>query len=151
MREIIVDLQIACREVNNIPNILNFKNWIEKILIYFHKKSEITIRLVDEEESRNLNLRYRGKNKSTNILSFPFEQPTNIKLSLLGDLVICFPLIEREAIEQGKNIELHLVHMLVHGVLHLLGYTHNTENETNLMECLEIKIMSILDYPNPYK
>ncbi|PPI86896.1 rRNA maturation RNase YbeY [Candidatus Pantoea edessiphila] len=144
------DLQIACKNTINIPNIMKFQCWIKNIFIYLQIKNNITIRLVDKEESCKLNLMYRKKNNSTNILSFPFEQFPFIKLPLLGDLVICFPLIEEESIQQGKTIEFHLLHIIVHGILHLLGYTHNKRYEAKKMEFIEIKIMSILGYPNPY-
>ncbi|MXP51062.1 rRNA maturation RNase YbeY [Pantoea sp. SoEX] len=145
----IIDLQIIYKS-NDIPNKLKFQKWVKTILFYFQIQAQITIRLVDKKESYNLNLKYRGKRRPTNILSFSFEKPLWINLSLLGDLVICFPIIQKEAAEQGKSIECHLAHMVVHGTLHLLGYDHYKVYQAKKMESIEIKIMSLLGYPNPY-
>ncbi|MBK4775291.1 rRNA maturation RNase YbeY [Candidatus Pantoea edessiphila] len=149
MTKNILNLQIICKS-NNIPNKLTFQNWIKTILSYFQIKGQITIRLVNEKESYDLNLRYCGKSKPTNVLAFPFEKPFWIELPLLGDLVVCMPILEIEAIEQGKNIEFHLAHIIIHGTLHLIGYNHNKLSQAKKMEATEIKIMSILGYPNPY-
>ncbi|PPI88048.1 rRNA maturation RNase YbeY [Candidatus Pantoea edessiphila] len=150
MKDNIVDLQIACKHNTDIPNLSTFQKWIKTIFIYFGIKHQVTIRLVNNNESCRLNLKYRGKDYPTNILSFPFERPPWIKSYLLGDLVICFPVITKEAIEQKKSIEFHLAHIVVHGILHLLGYSHNNINKANTMESIEIEIMSLIGYPNPY-
>src|SRR5690606_20131870 len=94
------------------------------------QEAELTIRIVDEEESRILNRDYRGKDKPTNVLSFPFEAPPGLDAwPLLGDLVICAPVVAREAVEQGKPLMAHWAHMVVHGVLHLLGYDHEEDED----------------------
>jgi probable rRNA maturation factor len=112
--------------------------------------AEITIRVVDEEESAALNGQYRGKSGPTNVLSFPFQAPPGMKTDILGDLLICAPVVEREANEQGKNPQAHWAHMVVHGVLHLQGYDHSDEQEAVIMETEEIAIMNELGFPNPY-
>jgi len=110
----------------------------------------VVVRFVDDPESRALNLAYRGKDKPTNVLSFPFELPPGVDDPHLGDLVICVPVVEREAENQGKPLEAHYAHMLVHGLLHLQGYDHQTEDEAMQMETLEIEILQRLGYENPY-
>lgn len=111
---------------------------------------ELTIRLVSEEESQALNHEYRGKEKSTNVLSFPFEAPPQVPIELLGDLIICIAVVEREAEEQGKTTEAHWAHMVVHGCLHLLGYDHIKDDEAEEMEALEGTILDSLGFSNPY-
>ena len=105
---------------------------------------------VDEAESHELNLTYRGKDKPTNVLSFPFEAPPGIEMPLLGDLIICRQVVEQEAKEQQKPLEAHWAHMVVHGSLHLLGYDHIEDNEAEEMESLETEIMLALGYEDPY-
>jgi probable rRNA maturation factor len=108
------------------------------------------IRLVDDAESAELNQQFRHKSGPTNILSFPFEVPNGMEMDLLGDLVICAPLIAREAEQQNKLAEHHWAHITVHGVLHLLGYDHVEEQDAEQMEALEIEILNGLDIANPY-
>ena len=111
---------------------------------------ELTIRLVESEESQQLNFEYRGKDKPTNVLSFPFEVPAGIPLQLLGDLVICAPVVQLEATQQNKTPEAHWAHMVVHGCLHLLGYDHIKDDEAEIMEDLERQIMAELGFSDPY-
>jgi probable rRNA maturation factor len=111
----------------------------------------VLVRIVDEPESRALNLRYRGIDRPTNVLSFPFEAPPQVRSRHIGDLVICAPVVEREAAEQGKPLEAHWAHMVVHGVLHLLGHDHETDADAETMEALEIAILGRLGFPNPYE
>lgn len=113
--------------------------------------AEISIRLVDEEESAELNRTYRGKDQPTNVLSFPFEVPEGVPNDLLGDLVICVPVVEREALEQGKTSAAHWAHMVVHGLLHLQGYNHIEDDEAEVMEAKETAILGRLGFPNPYQ
>lgn len=110
----------------------------------------VVVRFVDDQESRSLNLAYRGKDKPTNVLSFPFELPPGVDEPHLGDLVICVPVVENEAKDQGKPLQAHYAHMLVHGLLHLQGYDHQTDDEATQMETLEIEILRQLGYENPY-
>ncbi|WP_032116232.1 rRNA maturation RNase YbeY [Candidatus Arsenophonus nilaparvatae] len=151
MQSVILDLQLACRDHNGLPSETTFQNWLEAFLPQFQSESEITIRIVDIAESQNLNLTYRGKDKPTNVLSFPFEAPENITLPLLGDLIICRQIVEKEAIEQQKNQDAHWAHMVIHGCLHLLGYDHLTDFEAEEMETIETEIMQKLGYPDPYQ
>ena len=113
--------------------------------------AKLVIRIVDESESQGLNRQYRGIDKPTNVLSFPFEAPPHVPSRHIGDLVICAPVVEREAAEQGKPLEAHWAHMVVHGVLHLLGYDHQTDADAETMEGLEIAILGRLGFPNPYE
>ncbi|WP_440487718.1 rRNA maturation RNase YbeY [Serratia sarumanii] len=150
MSQVILDLQIACESGDDLPDEATFQRWLEGVLPQFQEEAEVTVRLVDEAESHELNLTYRGKDKPTNVLSFPFEAPPGIELPLLGDLIICRQVVEQEAIEQGKALEAHWAHMVVHGSLHLLGYDHIEDDEAEEMESLETEIMHGLGYPDPY-
>ncbi|OBS09972.1 rRNA maturation RNase YbeY [Acidihalobacter prosperus] len=111
----------------------------------------LLLRYVDADESRALNSEYRGRDKPTNVLSFPFELPPGVDDPHLGDLVICVPVIEAEAREQGKPLDAHHAHMVVHGLLHLQGYDHETDADAARMEALEIEILRRLGYDNPYE
>jgi probable rRNA maturation factor len=115
------------------------------------REAELTLRLVDEPESRALNKRYRGKSAPTNVLSFPSELPAELEIPLLGDIVICAPLVAEEASSQGKPAEAHWAHLVIHGVLHLLGHDHQEEAEAGKMEALEIELLASLGFPNPYE
>ncbi len=111
---------------------------------------ELTIRLVHNDESQELNSEYRGKDKPTNVLSFPFEAPPEVPIELLGDLIICAPVVQAEAQEQSKTPQAHWAHMVVHGCLHLLGYDHIKDDEAEIMENLERHIMASLGFSDPY-
>jgi len=153
-----VDIQIAC-ENYNVPSKEDFETWImlsiRNIDFILEQDFEIGIRVVNESESKRLNKQYRKINQSTNILSFFSSMDDNIRWSKtipkpLGDLVICAPVIEREAIEQGKELFAHWAHMIVHGMLHLVGFDHAVEHEANEMESLEVDILEELGFSNPY-
>ncbi len=147
----IIDLQNAC-DAQDLPSIELFQQWVDYALTEItDKKLELTIRLVNPDESQQLNYQYRQKNKPTNVLSFPFEVPTGIELNLLGDLVICAQVVEQESQEQNKRLFDHWAHMVTHGCLHLLGYDHINDNEAKEMETLEIKILAKLSISNPYE
>lgn len=150
MSQVILDLQIACASREELPDEATFLRWLQAVLPQFQAEAEVTIRLVDEAESSKLNLTYRGKDQATNVLSFPFEAPPGIELPLLGDLIICRQVVEREAAEQQKTPEAHWAHMVVHGSLHLLGYDHIENDEAEEMESLETEIMQAMGYPDPY-
>ena len=111
---------------------------------------EVSVRLVDNDEMTLLNETYRGKNGTTNVLSFPADLPQELGLPLLGDIVICAPVVQAEALEQGKSASAHWAHMTVHGTLHLLGYDHIDEEEAEIMEALESAILNQLNYSCPY-
>ncbi len=132
------------------PDQEHIQHWIDVALEGFNQDTEIVVRIVDEQESAELNEQYRHKKGPTNILSFPLEVPFGIELNLLGDLVVCAPVLEKEALEQHKALTDHWAHIIVHGVLHLLGYDHNNDDETELMENKEITILNKLNIKNPY-
>lgn len=146
---ITLDLQIAS-EAADLPAESDIQVWLDAALASYQRNFELTIRIVDNSESQSLNHQYRGKDKPTNVLSFPFEVPEGIELDLLGDLVICAPVVKAEASEQEKPIIAHWAHMVVHGCLHLLGFDHITEEEALEMETLEIDILAKLGFNNPY-
>ncbi|UNH24881.1 rRNA maturation RNase YbeY [Moellerella wisconsensis] len=150
MSSVILDLQIASEDLTGLPDEALFQRWLDAVLPQFQPESEVTIRIVDDAESHQLNLAYRGKDKSTNVLSFPFEAPPEIELPLLGDLIICRQVVELEAKEQQKTAEEHWAHMVVHGCLHLLGYDHIEDEEAEEMESLETEILAQLGYSDPY-
>ncbi|AXF75225.1 rRNA maturation RNase YbeY [Erwinia tracheiphila] len=150
MSNVILDLQLACEPLEGLPTESEFHHWLEAVLPQFQEESEVTIRIVDETESQQLNHTYRGKDKPTNVLSFPFEAPPGIALPLLGDLVICRQVVEQEAGEQEKPLLAHWAHMVVHGSLHLLGYDHIEDDEAEEMESIETEIMLALGYDDPY-
>lgn len=102
-----LDLQLAVESEQGLPSAEDFQHWLDKTIIPFQKEAELTIRIVDEQESHQLNHEYRGKDKPTNVLSFPFEAPPGIEMSLLGDMIICRQVVEKEAIEQSKPLTAH--------------------------------------------
>lgn len=114
-------------------------------------RTELTIRFVEEDESRTLNHTYRGKDSSTNVLSFPFETPPNIDIPLLGDLIVSPHVVAREAEAQGKSLNDHFAHMTIHGCLHLMGYDHIEDDEAEAMEALERTLLATLDIDDPYR
>ncbi|MCG8012030.1 MAG: rRNA maturation RNase YbeY, partial [Candidatus Thiodiazotropha weberae] len=124
--------------------------WAEAALADSGEQVEMVIRIVDEPESRQLNRDYRGKDKPTNVLSFPFESPPEVALPLLGDLVICAPVVSTEARQQNKTLEAHWAHMVVHGTLHLQGYDHQDDQQAQLMEDKERQILQALNFSDPY-
>ncbi len=135
-----------------IPTQSNFLNWLQAVyLLPKTGQPIISIYLVDKPESARLNEQWRGKKNATNILSFPAGLSETSPVFLLGDLVICAPLVHEEAIAHNKIIEQHWAHLVIHGVLHLLGYDHIVESEALEMETLEIDIMRNLGYSNPYE
>lgn len=151
MDQIILDLQIVTTDMNTIPSEQKIQQWLTVILPQFVPQAELTIRVVDEQESQYLNNLYRHKDKPTNVLSFPFESPIKMETPLLGDLIICKGIVEQEAKDQHKSLESHWAHMIVHGCLHLLGYDHIEEAEAQEMENIEIEIMTELGFTNPYE
>lgn len=145
-----LDLQLALNDESNLPTFEDFHLWLSAAVTRFQPQAEVTVRLVDEQESRELNRDYRGKDKPTNVLSFPFEAPPGIELDLLGDLIICRQVVEREASEQDKPLKAHWAHMVVHGSLHLLGYDHIEDDQAEEMESLESEIMQGIGFNDPY-
>lgn len=154
-----LDLQIAC-EAADLPTPADFERWAAAALAGRRERASLTIRLVDSEEGAVLNGTYRGREGPTNVLSFPFDLPPELELGLdsqdpiadlLGDLVICADVVQREAREQCKTAQAHWAHMVVHGVLHLLDYDHLTERDAEEMETLESGILGALGFPSPYE
>ena len=150
MGKMIIDLQIACEQETGLPTAEQIEQWATAAVQPQSDEVEMTVRIVDEAESHELNLNYRGKDRPTNVLSFPFECPDEVELPLLGDLVICRQVVEREAQEQDKPVIAHWAHMVVHGSLHLLGYDHIEDDEAEEMESLETQIMTELGFADPY-
>ena len=147
-------VQLAIQRVSEAagqPADERFRHWAEAALQGRPGPMELTLRLVDEAESRRLNREYRGRDHPTNVLSFPFEVPSEIGSPLLGDLVICAPLVAREAQEQGKPVEAHWAHLTVHGILHLLGHDHQDGQQAAEMEAREVAILTALGYADPYR
>jgi len=125
-----------------IPTRAQVRRWVAAAL---EQNAEITVRFVDEAEGRELNRDYRQKDYATNVLSFVYEvEPVQ------GDLVICVPVVAREAQEQGKTLEAHYAHLVVHGALHLQGYDHENDADAEVMEARESAIVTKLGYPDPY-
>jgi len=151
---ITIDMQIAS-EHKELPNQQQLTLWAQTALQGLKDQAELSIRIVDESESQQLNLEYRGKDKPTNVLSFPFEVPEALVGldevgHLIGDLIVCAQVVTEEAKQQNKPLMHHWAHMVVHGCLHLLGYDHITDEEAQVMEDLERIILSKLDISDPY-
>lgn len=134
-----------------LPAPLSFKRWAEAACKGRIKRADIAIRVVDEKEGRALNKHYRGKDYATNVLSFPAELPEGVTLPLLGDMVICAPVVLKEAVEQGKTPAAHFAHLTVHGVLHLLGLEHDNDREAEAMEAMEREVLAELGFQDPYR
>lgn len=135
-----------------IPALAELERWVSAALQSQQlEDAEVSLYIVDEDESQKLNSQYRGKDYPTNVLSFPADIPEEVGVPLLGDLVVCAPVVEREAREQGKTLAAHWAHMLVHGSLHLLGFDHIDDGEAEEMEALETEIITGLGYPAPYQ
>jgi probable rRNA maturation factor len=144
-----IELQTAST-APDLPSEQQLQLWINTALEEIGRDTEIVIRLVDEQESQALNEQYRHKQGPTNILSFPADLPEGIELDLLGDLVICAPVVAKEALAQHKTSLAHWAHIVIHGVLHLLGYDHIDDDDAELMESKEITLLKKLNIDNPY-
>jgi probable rRNA maturation factor len=145
-----IDIQTACSEP--VPEEEDLRNWLHTTLQGRapSPSPELCLRLVGEDEMAHLNQSYRGRQGPTNVLSFPADLPEGLGLALLGDIVICAPVVAREAAAQGKSLQAHWAHMAVHGALHLLGYDHIAAAEAAEMEALETAILATLGFPCPY-
>ena len=145
-----LDLQLAS-DAAELPAEADFRRWCELALQQRSADSELTIRIVDESEARELNHTWRHKDYATNVLSFPADIPDGLlDIPLLGDLVICAPVVAREAADQGKAAAAHWAHLVIHGCLHLLGYDHIEDAEAEEMEALERDLLAELCHPDPY-
>lgn len=131
-------------EATEVPARPQFRRWVGAAL---QQPASVTLRIVDEEEGRTLNRDYRNKDYATNVLTFEYGEESGV---LSGDIVLCAPVVEREAHEQGKELLAHYAHLTVHGVLHMQGHDHETEAEATVMEALEVEILLRLRFNNPY-
>ena len=162
-----IDLQLASG-CSDIPSLIDMQGWLGVLMSELQLvDKEITVRVVDTAEIQQLNSQFRGKDKATNVLSFPFEMPSitlpndmdmdmdmdmeQMMPNFLGDIVICAPVVKQEATEQNKLIQDHWAHMLVHGTLHLIGYDHIEEQDANEMEGIEISVLKKLAIDDPYQ
>jgi probable rRNA maturation factor len=144
-----VEVQYAS-DAEGLPAVADFRRWAVAALGEV-ADAELAVRVVDGEECRRLNATYRGKDAPTNVLSFPADLPPGVDLPLLGDIVICAPLVATEADEQHKALADHWAHLTVHGVLHLLGHDHRTDEEAAAMEALETRILAGLGCADPWR
>lgn len=136
---------------DEVPEEGSLRRWALNALEPFCDSAEVCLRIVDTDESASLNQEYRQKSGPTNVLSFPYPSETFESAEIQGDLVICAPVVEQEAAQQSKALDAHWAHMVTHGMLHLLGYDHIEDNDTEEMEQLEIRLLAKLGYPNPYQ
>lgn len=143
--------QVECKS-EYIPSEADLFAWVNYAMQNSAIDYDLCIRLVEPEEIQTLNKTYRHKDKPTNVLSFPFDmEGIELDRPILGDLVICPVVLEKEALEQDKTLEAHWAHIVIHGTLHLLGYDHENEDDANIMEQLEIDILKKIGYDNPYE
>lgn len=154
MLNVDLDVQLAVEDPSlYIPEQDKLINWVTEALVkagFDKSNASLSLRIVDKEEIVELNSKYRNKQQPTNVLSFPYEALPDVDINLLGDIVVCASVMEQEASEQMKTLEQHWAHIIIHGVLHLLGYDHQEEGQAEQMELLEIDILSTLGIPNPY-
>ena len=144
-----VEVQLAVDD-GDVPSPGQLDAWAKAAWRGSTGVAEVVLRIADEAESRRLNREYRDRDKPTNVLSFPYDPLPEMDLPHVGDLVICAPVVRHEAAEQGKTLEAHWAHMVVHGMLHLQGYDHDTDDQAHVMETLETTILTGLGYPAPY-
>ena len=144
-----VEVQYALKD-GSTPNEEDFQKWASVIESKIYSADEVALRIVDENEITHLNEQYRKKSGPTNVLSFPAELHNEIDVSFLGDIIICAPIVVKEAEEQDKTLLSHWAHMTVHGILHLQGYDHINDQDAAVMEALEMEILEKLDFANPY-
>lgn len=144
-----ISLEVADAHLHH-PSESELNSWVSGVLKHENREGEVSVVVVDETAMAELNQQYRGKDGPTNVLSFPADLPEGVPLALLGDIVLCSPLVEKEAQQQGKKLEAHWTHLVVHGTLHLLGYDHENDADAEQMERLEIEILADFGIANPY-
>ena len=135
---------------DSLPSADAIRGWIAHALQGGRDDVELVVRIVDEAEMTALNQRYRGKSGVTNVLSFPYDPLPGVPSGLLGDVVVCAPVVAEEAIRQGKSPEAHWAHLVMHGVLHLRGYDHHHDRDARRMEALEARLLAGLGFADPY-
>ncbi len=135
----------------DLPRRAAIARWARAALAgYRRRRTELCVRIVDEPEGARLNRRYRGKRRATNVLSFPFEDPPGLRSAILGDIVICAPVVAREARTHGRPARAHWAHMLVHAIMHLRGYDHGTPEQAMIMQNMECRALRRLGFRDPY-
>ncbi len=144
-----VDVQYAAKS-KALPGAAEIRAWARAAIAGRRVEAELSIRVVDEVEMTALNRTFRGCDQPTNVLSFPFDKMPGVDIPLLGDVVVCAPVVSREARQQGKAERAHWAHMVVHGTLHLLGYDHGEPADAEVMEQMEKDILDSLGYGDPY-
>ena len=147
----LVDIQLADSSAKT-PDAQHIRSWVAAVFTTLEcSPLALTVRVIGEEEMAKLNRRYRGRNQSTNVLAFPIEPLPGMCTDLLGDIVVCGPVVDREAAIQHKSPMGHWAHMVVHGMLHLFGYDHNSDQEATAMETLEKSVLEGLGFSDPYQ
>lgn len=147
----LVDIQVS-EDVSNFPDAQTIRRWVTQVFVVLGRAPMVvTIRIVGEEEMLSLNRRYRGKDHPTNVLSFPFDPIPNICTDLLGDVVVCAPVVRRESLAQEKMASDHWAHMIFHGMLHLCGYRHDDDREAMEMEAIEKQLLGKFGMPDPFR
>ena len=147
----LVDIQLADSSAKT-PDAQHIRGWVAAVFTTLGRSPlALTVRVIGEEEMAKLNRRYRGRNQSTNVLSFPIEPLPGMRTDLLGDIVVCGPVVDREAAIQHKSPMGHWAHMVVHGLLHLFGYDHESDQDAMAMEALEKSMLEGLGYSDPYQ
>ena len=135
---------------SELPAEAMIAHWAQAALQGHERYVEVGVRIVDESEIIELNQRFRKKAEPTNVLSFPFEDPPGTQTDVLGDVVVCAPIVSSQAQTEGKPLSAHWAHMVVHGIMHLRGYDHETPEEANAMEHMDTRILEGLGFPDPY-
>ncbi|MFI4937275.1 MAG: rRNA maturation RNase YbeY [Candidatus Berkiellales bacterium] len=138
-------------QYTDCPDPDTMQSWVNAALTGKKGNYSLTIKVVDESEMTQLNFQYRQKNKPTNVLSFACQLPAPLRGDMLGDIAICAPIVVKEANESQKSVTAHWAHLVIHGVLHLLGHDHEREEDAVIMEALETKILQDLGFPDPYR
>lgn len=144
-----IEVQVAC-EAGDLPGASDVARWAQETLHGNAGASDVTVRFVDEAEGAQLNKTFRRGSGPTNVLSFPFESPPGVEVSILGDIAICVPVLRREARGQRKTLSAHCAHLVVHGMLHLLGHDHQRSVDAERMEAIEVATLARLGFANPY-
>jgi len=147
-----LELAVQCAvDEDEVPGESAFRGWVEAVLVGRRESTELVIRVVDADEAQTLNATWRGQDRPTNVLAFPADLPPELELRLLGDLVLCAPVVAAQAQEQGKSVTDHYAHLTIHGLLHLLGFDHESEDEAQRMEAEERRILAGLGIEDPYR